>query len=59
MWANNRWPQWYYYRQKNKSNNKNKNKGKYLVQTIKYLDQTENIILRRNYKSIEVLINTS
>ena len=36
-----------------------KNKSKYLGQTLNNLGQTEDIILRRNYKSITALMHTS
>ena len=36
-----------------------KNKSKYLGQTLNNLGQTEDIILRRNYKSITDLMHTS
>ena len=36
-----------------------KNKGKYLRQTLNNLGQTEDVILRRKYKSITALIHTS
>ena len=36
-----------------------KNKSKYLGLTLNNLGQTEDIILRRNYKTITVLMHTS